>query len=410
MDLLKFRHDSERYKPAPAQCFSFKPNARLSDIFRTSNNLGKLEIGQEGQGLVSVTDPTEKLTVVVNEKQTGRGTNKPVAQKELYSVNQVLKTNEVNSDFGTVMRDTGSTEKENSKYDADTNLETNSVEFEDNGGPNLQINANGKLNVKLFSDKEDCDISGIDMISDNELVLADYNNRSIKVLDMIKNEITHEMKLEYHPYDLTVPCTNTVAVTLTNTIQIITKSHLLRLGDSITVDGECYGITSSRTKYFVSFIKPVPKVAILNHQGDVLQTFSSDHSKRLAIKRPRYLDISPDEKYIYVTDFGKDCIIQLSASGELINTFSDASILNGPYGLHVDERGCVLVCNYGNDNIYEFSADLSKHRIVLSKSDGVESPQVIFMCNKEEKLYIASTDSADCNEIQVFSHYECSKL
>ena len=398
-DILKFRHDAERDKPASAQCFYFEPNARLADIFRTSNILGKLKVVLEAKEAVSAPDMALEHEKLVKETQTESSESRQESQKVSYSEDHVLQNDEPNADNN--LRD-GLNAKSISVINSET--EASPAESDDSCIKDMQICTGGKLTVKLLSDKQDCDISGIDMISEKELVLADYNNRSIKVLDMAENKITHEIKLDYHPYDLTVPYRNTIAVTLTNTIQIITKSHLLRLGDCITVDGECYGIASSRTKYFVSFIKPVPKIEILNHQGDVLQRFGNDRNQRISIVRPRYLDISPDENFIYLADFGKDSIIRLSTSGELVNSFSDASILNGPYGIYVDESGCVLVCNYGNDNICEFSADLSKCRVVLSKSAGVESPQAIFMCEKEMKLFIASTDSADCNEIQIFSH------
>ncbi|XP_053381929.1 uncharacterized protein LOC128549347 [Mercenaria mercenaria] len=414
VDVSKYKHGTERDKVHRMQSFTFEPNSCVADIFRTSESLGKLLVNNLSDEKGSVFDQAGTEENIENVTEDSSEHDVQIKQ-DMYVESKGLKDEELGTS-GDTMEDTKLDKEvkgcdviyQRSSFSTEDGIsdrqETNKDEH---GGSDelkeIEICVKGRLNAKLFSDKEDCDISGMDMLSENEIVLADYNNRSIKVVDIIQNKITDEIKLEYHPYDLTVPDTNTVAVTLTNTIQMIAKSHLLRLGDSINVDGECYGIASSRTKFFVSFIKPNPKVEILNHQGDVLQKLEMDTIERRIFKRPRYIDVSPDEKFIYISDFETDSIIRLSAIDKQTNVFTDATILNGPYGIHVGENGHVLVCNYGNDNIFEFSADLSKHKMVLSQTEGVESPQSIYMCNKENKLFVACTDSADCNDIQIFS-------
>lgn len=401
-NVLRFKHETDHCHTRikrKTQSFVFKPNIKLADIFRTNNSFGTICIENsndvETAGERSMSEKVEKDT----QSYSTEGDFPPDKQKELASV--TTNSNDVSSNQESVEISFGN---ENSHEDE----RAVSGEFE-NGDKvrsdlvEIKPYIGDKINAKLLSDKEDCDISGIDILSDNEIVLADYNNRSVKVIDLCENKIRDELKLTYHPYDLAVPAENMIAVTLTNTIQIVRRSHLLRQAESISVDGECYGIAGNKNKLFVSFIKPSPKVEILNHQGDVLQKIELGTTRRV-LKRPRYIAVCPHERFIYVTDFDTESIVQLNLKGEYVKVFRDTAILNGPYGIHVDLKGHVFVCNYGNDNIYEFSADLSNYKIVLSKTEGIESPQSIYMDSKANRLFVACTDSSDCNEVRTYSH------
>lgn len=395
-DVMKYKHETERNRGLEeTKTFVFEPNRKLVDIFRTSNNFGKLIVERTGNVKVAGGDMNGKADDKVKDLHDGVDARS-------------VKNEQNRTDVGET-NDTTSKQLDTIEFVCD-NPEGNSVEdlhgieYIDNGAEETKPPARIKINAKLLSDKQDCDISGMDMLSEDEIVLADYNNRSVKIIDLNDNTIRDELKLKFHPYDLTVPKENTIVVTLTNTIQVIKKSHILRLEDSIQFDGECYGIASNQNKLFVSFVKPSPKIEVLNLQGDVLQTIDMRMGGRDIFKRPRYVAVCPNEKFVYVTDFETDSIVLLSLAGEKSKVFRDTTVLNGPYGIHVGVDGHVLVCNYGNDNIYEFSADLSKHRSILTKKEGIESPQSIYICDKQNKLFIACTDNLDCNEIQIFNH------
>ena len=77
-----------------------------------------------------------------------------------------------------------------------------------------------QIKVKSGEDTADCGIVGIVHISDNKLICADFNNKSIKVADVETNTLTKQRQLAYPPFDITLLPESRVAVTLPDIRQI----------------------------------------------------------------------------------------------------------------------------------------------------------------------------------------------
>ncbi|XP_060602582.1 E3 ubiquitin-protein ligase TRIM33-like [Ruditapes philippinarum] len=69
------------------------------------------------------------------------------------------------------------------------------------------------IDVKLKSEKEKCNITGMVMIAPTKMVVADNINQNIKLIDVEKNEVVTEVKMSSGPLDVTTlpekkPCCN----------------------------------------------------------------------------------------------------------------------------------------------------------------------------------------------------------
>ncbi len=47
-----------------------------------------------------------------------------------------------------------------------------------------------EISVKAETDEKDCLISGIAVLSGDRMVVTDYNNNAVKLVDMKKNKVT----------------------------------------------------------------------------------------------------------------------------------------------------------------------------------------------------------------------------
>jgi hypothetical protein len=100
------------------------------------------------------------------------------------------------------------------------------------------------VNVKTSSDEKDCDITGCAVLNTNKLVLADRNNKKIKLISIEKKVVQEEKALNSSPFDIAVMSQNQFAVTMSgsNKIVVMTTDDKLSCVRSIKVDRVCYCI------------------------------------------------------------------------------------------------------------------------------------------------------------------------
>ena len=68
--------------------------------------------------------------------------------------------------------------------------------------------------VRTDQDKEKCIISDICLVSDDRIVVVDYNNESVKLLEVTTGRVLHQLQLQDQPYGVCRMSGDRVAVTL----------------------------------------------------------------------------------------------------------------------------------------------------------------------------------------------------
>ncbi|XP_045188304.2 E3 ubiquitin-protein ligase TRIM71-like [Mercenaria mercenaria] len=254
-----------------------------------------------------------------------------------------------------------------------------------------------KLDVKTTDDKCTCWITGLAMLSPDELLLVDYNNSSLKILNVRDDTITTRYKTPGKPWDVTVINSEIVAITLRvkGKILFISTKNGLSDSHSLEVREGCAGIDHLNGVIAVSFTEP-PAVQILNMKGDILHEVKDTSM----FKYPQYIAFRGD-KSIVVSDLHKHAVYELTVDGHL-KAIMTSENLKSPGGLAVTSNGTVVVC--GQNNSGSLSMIVPDTREILPLFiQHVQKPRTILICEESNKMFLCENYTADDrNHIKMF--------
>lgn len=256
----------------------------------------------------------------------------------------------------------------------------------------------GKLNVQAAGESFSCCITGLVLISPQEIVLADYYNNSIKILNTSNNSITSTHKLSGAPWDVTAIKADTAAATLPDKGRIVFMDtrHCLFETQCLRVREGCWGLDYRDGLIAVSFSKP-SAVHILDIKGNLLHNFSVQGIYNCQ----SYVSFSNDNQSIFVSDNENHEIHQLTTDGHEIKELKCGD-LKSPAGLTVMRNGTVVVCGIGNsDRVTSITAG-SMNFVPVALHD-LHKPCCVTVSEEDNKMYIGEdTSSVDRNYIKVY--------
>ncbi|XP_060598709.1 E3 ubiquitin-protein ligase TRIM71-like [Ruditapes philippinarum] len=260
----------------------------------------------------------------------------------------------------------------------------------------MKMSTPRNINAKTSSDKDDCWITGITVSPQNQLFVADYNNKSIKMID-IKSGAIKQLQLESNPWDITMVTRDTLAVTLQviNTIQFISfSSNSLSLKNKLKVDGECRGISHHQGKLAVTFLSP-DKLQIIDLKGNIKITVEKDSNGDSIFSYPCY--VTTNSHSIYVSDTGKNAVIWFNWQGEMIGR---NVVIGSPRGISLLDDGSLFVSDGGNKCIYRVSGNCKDRTTVL---ENVEGLQAVCWCDETRTLCVSTyTGTKKDNDIKLY--------
>ncbi|XP_060584293.1 uncharacterized protein LOC132740415 [Ruditapes philippinarum] len=247
------------------------------------------------------------------------------------------------------------------------------------------------INVKASLYESNCMITGIAVSPKNQIIVADYNNKSIKMINKTSGEVIQQLQLESGPHDITLINSGTLAFTTIKTIQYISfASHTLTLKHKLQVDGNCYGISHHQRKLAVTCITP-GKLLIMDLKGNVLIKVEKDSNGDDILRRPDY--VCTNSQSIYVCDNDKGKVICLSWQGEMIGRHGG---IRQPRGITLLDDGSLFVSEYEKNRILKVRGDCKDSEVVL---EDVYNPQALCWCPETSMLCISRyiPGSADKN-------------
>ncbi|XP_060601542.1 uncharacterized protein LOC132754832 [Ruditapes philippinarum] len=216
----------------------------------------------------------------------------------------------------------------------------------------------GDICVKTSKDKYMSFITGMTLLTPDLLIIADYQNYAVKMVDTSSQSVCEQLQLNDQPRDITPVTSTTLAVTLSYkcTVQFIAiSSNKLTKRHTMKVDGKCYGISCHQDKLVVSFYNPA-KLQILDMNGTILTTIDGKN----IFKSPWY--ITCNRSSIYVSDWNINTVTRLNWQGDVVGSYSGMSESKG---MSLSDDGTVYVCDYGRNVIQEISGDCSTGKVVL---------------------------------------------
>ncbi|XP_052256838.1 uncharacterized protein LOC127862015 [Dreissena polymorpha] len=271
------------------------------------------------------------------------------------------------------------------------------------GDPDQALSIQGKseYNVSIPSDSDrSCNITAISVLSDDVILVADFDNKRVKLLNHQYQVVGH-CDLTDWPYDMCQITPSEVAVTVyQNTthgeVQFfsVNDGRLVK-GRKLQLKHYCLGIAHNLQDLYLtsrnSLYKYSMKGTLLNK---VYEDTSDDHTVMKCA-------VSPSGDKIFVTNQSHHKVLTLATDGTVLHTFTDPD-LQAPTGIHVTDLGQVLVCGKSSKTIIQLDGEGKEWLATLAtRRDGLAYP--VSVCfNRSTASIIVGQFIRARNKILVF--------
>ena len=273
------------------------------------------------------------------------------------------------------------------------------------GFDEMCITAGNKINVKLQSDAYDAFISGSTFLSSGKLVLCDYDNKKLKLLDK-SLQMKESIDVPGGPWDVAPVNQHQVIVTFPygKYLQFIQVTPSLALGHKVDLGMECRGVAVSRESIYISLVDSGQcKIGIYDLTGKqklMIGPYSYNDGK-LLFKKPLYIDVYNEK--IFVSDVDEksktSTVYCLKSNGNVLYTISSPPFKRCR-GISVDDYENVLVCDKESHKVFLITRDGKEVREFLTEKDGLYQPLTTSFRRSDGTLVVGCINR---NDILVFT-------
>ncbi|XP_045205186.2 uncharacterized protein LOC123557646 [Mercenaria mercenaria] len=247
----------------------------------------------------------------------------------------------------------------------------------------------GEINIKTHEDKADCFIIASAIISPSQIVLADYANKCLKMVDIEQRKLSTRHELCTGPVDVAVVSKNIIAVTLPDKQKIqflsITQKNTLTESHVINVNGNVRKLACQNDKLIIGYFN---KIEILQMNGHVVKTISSTDLSCIEC-----VAFSHDSMAFFVSDGSRErsLVYKFDFDGNILATYNDKT-LQAVGGLTVTTDGTVLVCSWTRSGgIHMISPACKKIKEILQQNEHVQFPCSVSFCCQTNKLFLSNS-------------------
>lgn len=250
------------------------------------------------------------------------------------------------------------------------------------------------FSVKLDSDPSDCNIWSSCILDSGDILLADYDNNNIKLLDGKTYKVRHSLKMSAAPRSVCRVGSKEAAVSLNNkTVQFVSTENELLPARSTNFDHDCRGIAAIDGQILVC--EYGPKAYIYTKDGKRLKTLEKDNVGKALFGKIREVCMSDDGKKIQLVDQSK-AVLTIDIDGNVIWKYCDPE-LKGAWGICTDGTGNLLASGKSSNNVIQIGLDGEKKGEVIPKSYGLKFPTAVCFDIENLKLIVACG-----NKVHVF--------
>ena len=258
--------------------------------------------------------------------------------------------------------------------------------------PNLSVHGDGKT----------LDISGCDFMPNGELVLCDYKNHSVMVLNKclsFKESLT--IKSSPYPYDVSSVSDKKAVVTLSSVkrLQFIEIKPSLKTANEIQLDKKCWGVNVVDDEIYVTCSdmnrlgRNTGEVRVLKLDGTLVRKLGLNEDGSFLFSRPYALAVNATSGNVFVTDQYDGTVTCLnSLDGTIVSQVKD-SHLAGVRGVFVDDEDNVMVCGKDSNALLMITARGKLHVSVLTAIDGVKSPLSV-VYRSSDNIFIVGCENS----------------
>jgi hypothetical protein len=226
---------------------------------------------------------------------------------------------------------------------------------------------------------ETCCFTGCAYITDDSVLLADWSNGSIKLLNK-QGLVADYMQFKKSPWDVVRNSSGQVAVTVPHLqkVFIIEAEPHLRIVGQFSTRCDCFGICKIGDNYAVTCDpwSKMPSLRVFNELGNVLLKVQTDSLGDNYFKCPLHVCSDFFSTVMYVSDSTADCVYAISVSGSIIFCYRN-EYLEYPTGVETDRNNCLHVCGKVSSNIHKLTNKGELQEKLLQNNGDVQHPCAI---------------------------------
>ena len=275
-----------------------------------------------------------------------------------------------------------------------------------------------RICVRIVDDEWDCQVRGLCSTPDGRILIADCNNKKIKMFD--QNGIylaayAFPLLLQFHIHISVVNNGEVIALVyeqtggrlyifdITENLFLVKEnkdtwskrflSSISSCGDKIVKTGITFGGNA---------------VTLTDRMGEECWSRIKSNDGKYLFDLPQFSTcyLENNKLVIVIADTMKNTITKLDGeTGEILNIISDES----PFGVAVDaDRGVLFVCKRYISQVVAYTTDLDNSRILLTYVDGLcRMPRYITLNSSNNQLLISSESFNGENYLDCFQiNYE----
>ncbi|XP_052781505.1 uncharacterized protein LOC128218033 [Mya arenaria] len=240
--------------------------------------------------------------------------------------------------------------------------------------------------VKKKKDKQNCSIEGIFELPSGKVVIADYNNDKVKLLNKQFEVIGYcHLPAPQHLCHIT---DNDIAVAVsefnTNEVHLLTVTKgKIKAMRKFTTDHLCCTIAHHQGQLYVGSNNAL---YLYTMDGSLIKTIYEDNTSMHTVYK---CVVSPDGERIFVTHFTASRLLTLDTSGQVLSTVEDPD-LQSPSGLCVSPSGHVFVCGFESNALVQVDQEGRKVSTVARLADGVLYPRSVWFKEQNSTLIVGN--------------------
>jgi len=269
------------------------------------------------------------------------------------------------------------------------------------------------VDFKAPTDTRACIVADMVVLPSSNLLVADFNNNSVKVIDVHTGHLFSYAQLPGDPRSLCLLPDDRAAVSLPFMRNIyifdVSTAHINFL-DSVDVERYCIGLAYMNDAFLAGFYEPQGAIlALINIKGNVLKSVSSNNAGKTLFNCPFCIRVTTENNAssIYVSDFITRTITRLSEELKVLQWFQ-YSTQPGPGGLVPAGAGQLLASDCTGLWVLDTNTGERKKLLDVKHKDGnyCVAARVAF-CPRLERVYINFRYLAD-RESDFINVYEIS--
>ncbi|KAH3747121.1 hypothetical protein DPMN_181543 [Dreissena polymorpha] len=236
------------------------------------------------------------------------------------------------------------------------------------------VEKTSKHNVQIPEDKVRCFITGICALADGQVILADWDTKTVKLLDE-HYQVVSNIPVAAAPWDICQVTSNKAALTVGKHIQFV------KVNDTQLAKGRCFPLTTMNESVGIAhhkghlFITSGTALREYMENGTWLCKLYEDTSNERTVWKC-VVSFAGDK--VYVSQPSLHTLLTLDLKGNILAIFHDPGLLR-PGGVCVAPEGQIIVCGDGSDTVMLVDSDgKTKLATLATFSNGCRWPWSVY--------------------------------